>query len=132
MSKEDDGIKAVESKELKGLRRSRGGHRAFATQLVNKSEAIFKDSTEEIVTGANRTDLINNAAILEEKLNELRKLDQRILDLIEDDTEYEKEMVEAGEYNRKVTRVLVGTTEALGPVNEAKHRRERRHQALRN
>ena len=120
MSDNDDGKKADIPKELKNLRRSRGGHRAFATKVVKESETIFTDSKGEVVTGTNRTEIINNAAILEEKLNEIRKLDQRILDLIEDDDEYEKEMVSAGEYNRSLSRVLVGTSEALGPAKDVK------------
>ena len=75
MREKGDGKKVEVSKELKDLRRTRGGQRAFAIQVLKSSETILKESEGDIVTGANRIELINNATILKEKLNELPKLD---------------------------------------------------------
>ena len=84
MSKEDGDAKTGKTKEFKDLRRSRGGHRAFVNQVMKSSEAILLDLSDgEEVIAANRTELINNATILEDKLNELRKIDQKILDLVD-------------------------------------------------
>ena len=97
-------------KQLKAAKRSRGGHRAYATKLVKESEALLVDKSDA-VAATKKTELMTNAALLEQKLSELRIWDEKITEFIDDDAEFEDEFVEAGNFNRTIMKVLVGIKE---------------------
>ena len=96
-------------KKLKNLRKVRGGHRGYATSLINSSEHFLKQPPSDTVT----TELKTNEALLKDKLVEIKEIDQKILELIEDEKLYEKELIEAGESNRKISRMIIAAGEYL-------------------
>ena len=102
-------------KKLKHLRKVRGGHRGFATKLIQSSEDLLKAvaSTGDDKNAVITTDLRTNRELLKGKLVELKGFDQSILELIDDETEYGTELIEAGESNRRISRVIVATEEYL-------------------
>ena len=94
---------------LKKKRRTRGGHRAFATKLVKESEGLLQQL--ETATGAEKVEiadeLLTNQDVLKARLEDLKLIDNEIADLIVDDTEAEKDMVDAGDNNRAISKILV-------------------------
>ena len=96
-------------KQLKNLRKVRGGHRGYATTLINSSEQYLKQPPSDMVT----MELKTNEALLKDKLVEIKEVDQKILELIDDDKEYEDELVAAGESNRKISRMVIAVGEYI-------------------
>ena len=111
MSTEEQQRVAEVEKQMKAARRSRGGHRAYATKIIKESESLLLDRSGDAVT--RKTDLRTNAALLEGKLKELRIWDEKITELLEDDDAFNQEFIDTGDYNRTITRVLVGIKEEL-------------------
>ena len=110
-----------EEKQLKDLRRSRSGHRAYATKVVNEQKALLLvTGVADDVAAKNKTDILTNVELLKGKLPELRELDAKIADLILDDDAYGKELIDAGEYNRSLTRSMVATAQYLEAAEDRK------------
>ena len=110
----EDVEKMEQEKKLKHLRKVRGGHRGYATKLIKTSEDWLQAvSTTGDKSPVIATDLRTNRELLKEKLVELKGFDQQILELIDDETEYGAELIEAGESNRRISRVIVATEEYL-------------------
>ena len=112
-----------DEKKLKALRKVRGGHRGYATKLLKTTETILKEfgePTESTDVSMLTTDLKTNIVLLKEKLVELKTLDAEILELIEPEAEFEKELVDAGEHNRRISRMIVASEEQISSSQEKK------------
>ena len=110
-------------KKLKALRKVRGGHRAYATKLLKNTETILKEfgaPTDSTNVSILTTDLKTNIVLLKEKLVELKSMDAELLELIDPEDEYEKELVDAGEHNRRISRMIVASEEQISLSQEKK------------
>ena len=91
--------------DLKKKRRARGGHRAYATKLVNESTGLLEQLTA--ATGPEKVrlaeELLTNEEVLKARLEELKLLDSEIADIIVDDKEAEEDIVTAGDNNRIIS-----------------------------
>ena len=76
---------------------------------MKESEALLLDKEAAL----RKSELKTNAALLKQKLEELRSWDEKVAGLIDDDGAFNDEFVEAGDFNRGILKVLVGIDEEL-------------------
>ena len=99
--------------QLKTLKRSKAGHRAYATKVVKETETLLQAHPQALgeVKARHALDMRTNEQLLKEKLVELKELDKEILESILDDAEYEAELIAAGENNRVITKIMIAIKE---------------------
>jgi len=93
----------TDAERLAKLRRTRGGHRGSAKRLVGELEA-------EIATADSEVDLVRLSQlkrILEEKIETLKRLDEQVLDFIEEESEISEDIEEADGYKAMVYAAII-------------------------
>ena len=103
------------------LIRSRGGHKAFSTKIINETEELLRMSMvsgDESVQIEN--ELLTNQQTLEDKMEEIGRLDDQILDLTLNDELYQKEMLETADYKRRVVKTTIAITNWLRRESDKK------------
>ena len=99
---------------LKAARRSRGGHRAYATKVVKETETMLMEISNDAAKAAEKlADLKTNGSLLEQKLEELCLWDKKVANLIEKDEDFDQKFIDSGNYNRTIVKVLVGNKDVV-------------------
>ena len=94
---------------LSRRKKIRGGHRSSATRTISKIYETIKSTTErELVI----TKLMHCKLTLEEKLNTIKRYDNEILELVEDE-EVEDEIDQADTFNERVQRAMIDVTSVI-------------------
>ena len=94
---------------LSRRKKIRGGHRSSATRTISESYETIESTTErELVI----TKLMQCKLTLEEKLNTIKRYDDEILELVEDE-EVEDEIDQADTFNERVHRAMIDVTSAI-------------------
>ena len=100
--------------EIKTLKRSRTGHKIYATKVVKETELMLKSrelSIEDLQEFEDQ--LITNQKILNEKLGVLKDLNERISLLIEKDEDLEIYIPESSDFQRYVLKSSVSISSWL-------------------
>ena len=93
-----------EMADAKSLVRSRGGHRAYVSKIVNETAKLLDDVKAADTDDRRKKieeELAVNEALLTDKLEELKAIDKDYANTIDDDAAYNDEVVKTGDYNRK-------------------------------
>ena len=88
--------------ELKKTRQIRGGHRGYVTKLLGQVETSitnFQPSFQE--------KLSQQRILLQDKLDTLKGLDNKILELVEDEESIQNEVLESSEITDQITWAMV-------------------------
>ena len=90
-------------------KRTRSGHRAFATKYLKESEGLLAqyDAANAADKKTIEEDLLTNQELLRARLETLQLIDGEIEGLIEEEGAAVKDMMEAGESNRLISKILV-------------------------
>ena len=99
---------STDEEKLKHLRKTRGGHKAFATKISKESQGLIANSNVEgDELEQLKDELETNLQILKERIAKIQDFDEQILALVQD-TDTDAEILEAGDYHRilKVTVAL--------------------------
>ena len=94
---------------LSRRKKIRGGHRSSATRTISEIYETIESTTErELVI----TKLMQCKLTLEEKLKTIKRYDDEILELVEDE-EVEDEVDQADTFNERVHRAMIDVTSAI-------------------
>ena len=96
---------AVETKRKK-LVRTRGGHKAYTTKVMNESGELLKPAARDADAATNvENELLTNYQVLLEKIEDLKLLNENILKITLD-ADYNHELMAAEDYKRtsRITR----------------------------
>ena len=119
----DEAAKTAElARMFKKESRTRAGHRAHATKIANQSKIWLanKNVNTEEEKEKMATELVTNTQILQDKIRDLKYMDEKIAELIEDDQEYTDEIVANGDYNKELLKAVVESNRWLDSYEKKK------------
>ena len=117
------GDELVEMADAKSLVRSRGGHRAYVSKIVNETAKLLDDVKAADTDDRRKKieeELAVNEALLTDKLEELKAIDKDYENTIDDDAAYNDEVVKTGDYNRKVYSAIVSIRRYFDGIKSSK------------
>ena len=94
-------------------KKSRQGHRSYASKLIARVEEIIED-----FDSSKENKLKKLKIFLQDRLEIIHALDAEILDALEDEKEMEQEIQEAGDFGRKVLEIIVEIESMLSQKNQ--------------
>ena len=106
MSEHGDDAPVPSASQTKSLIHTRGGHKAYATQIMNQSKELMLKVAEGEEKLQLIEDLTANMEILDEKMEVITRLDNVILE-VTTDANIENEIVNASAYKRDIMKTQI-------------------------
>ena len=90
------------SEQLAGKKRIRGGHKESATRIIQQVDDVIVAGDSESAVEIDTKRLLYLKFSLGEKLGILKKLDEEVLDFIEEETDISWEIEQADEFKERI------------------------------
>ena len=99
--------------QLEKKRRIRGGHKASASRIIQQADDVIAAGGSESSAEIDTKRLLHLKFSLGEKLGILKKLDEEILDFIEEETDISWEIEQADEFKERIYAATIDMTSAV-------------------